>query len=72
LYSPHTKPWRYKLTAKHWKRIDPTLFRLPVCRRIHDEQSVCFHHTALMGTKADMDLILEAIRKIYDNADELR
>jgi len=25
-----------------------------------------------MGTKADMDLILEAIRKIYDNADELR
>jgi len=24
-----------------------------------------------MGTKADMDMILEAIRKIYDNADEL-
>ncbi len=72
LYSPHTKPWRHKLTAKHWKRIDPSRFRLPVCRRIHDEQSVCFHHTALMGTKADMDLILEAIRKIYDNADELR
>jgi L-glutamine:2-deoxy-scyllo-inosose/3-amino-2,3-dideoxy-scyllo-inosose aminotransferase len=72
LYAPHTKPWRYKLTARHWKRIDPTRFKLPVCRRIHDEQSVCFHHTALMGTKADMDLILEAIRKIYDNADELR
>jgi len=71
LYAPHTKPWRYKLTERHWKRIDPTRFKLPVCHRIHDEQSVCFHHTALMGTKADMDTILEAIRKIHDNADEL-
>jgi len=72
LYAPHTKPWRYKLTERHWKRIDPARFKLPVCHRIHDEQSVCLHHTALMGTKADMDSILEAIRKIHDNADELR
>jgi L-glutamine:2-deoxy-scyllo-inosose/3-amino-2,3-dideoxy-scyllo-inosose aminotransferase len=72
LYKPHTKPWRYKLTAEHWQQIDPTRFRLPVCHRIHDRQSVCFHHTVLMGTKADMDLMLEAIQKIYDNAGELR
>jgi L-glutamine:2-deoxy-scyllo-inosose/3-amino-2,3-dideoxy-scyllo-inosose aminotransferase len=71
LYAPHTKPWRYKLTKEHWKRIDPTRFHLPVCHRIHDEQSVCFHHSVLMGAKADMDLILEAIRKIYDNAGDL-
>jgi len=71
LYAPHTKPWRYKLTAKHWKQIDPSRFKLPVCRRIHDEESVCVHHTILMGTKADMDLILEAIQKIYDNAEDL-
>jgi L-glutamine:2-deoxy-scyllo-inosose/3-amino-2,3-dideoxy-scyllo-inosose aminotransferase len=72
LYTPHTKPRRYKLTAAHWRRIDPSRFKLPVCDRIHREQSVCFHHTVLMGAKADMDQIVEAIGKIYDNADELR
>jgi L-glutamine:2-deoxy-scyllo-inosose/3-amino-2,3-dideoxy-scyllo-inosose aminotransferase len=71
LYAPHTKPRRYKLTAKHWKQIDPRRFKLPVCRRIHDRESVCFHHTVLMGTQADMDLIVEAIGKIYDNAHDL-
>lgn len=70
LYTPHTKPWRYKLSEKHWKQIDPARFDLPFCHRIHDAESVCFHHTVLMGTKADMDLILEAIQKIYDNAEE--
>ncbi len=72
LYAPHTKPWRHKLTAEHWKRIDPARFDLPICHRIHEEESVCFHHTVLMGTKAGMDLVIEAIRKIYDNADELK
>jgi len=72
LYAPHTKPWRYKLTERHWKRIDPSRFKLPVCDLVHDEQSVCLHFTALMGTKTDMDLILEAIQKIYDSADELK
>jgi L-glutamine:2-deoxy-scyllo-inosose/3-amino-2,3-dideoxy-scyllo-inosose aminotransferase len=72
LYAPHTKPERYKLTTKHWKQIDPRRFKLPICRRIHDEESVCFHHTVLMGTRADMDQILEAIRKIYDHVDDLR
>jgi L-glutamine:2-deoxy-scyllo-inosose/3-amino-2,3-dideoxy-scyllo-inosose aminotransferase len=71
LYAPHTKPWRYKLTAKHWRQIDSSRFKLPVCRRIHEEESVCFHHTILMGAKADMDLICEAIQKIYDNAEDL-
>lgn len=71
LYTPHTKPWRYKLTEEHWKRIDPGRFKLPMCDRIHREESVCFHHKVLMGTKADMDQIVEAIRKIYDNAEDL-
>ncbi len=71
LYTPHTKPWRYKLTERHWKRIDPTRFDLPVCRRIYERESVCFHHKVLMGTKADVDQIVEAIRKIYDSAEDL-
>ncbi len=71
LYTPHTKPWRYKLNEKYWKEIDPVRFNLPVCHRIYQEESVCFHHSILMGTKADMDLIAKAIEKIYDNVHEL-
>jgi len=71
LYTPHTKPWRHKLSEKRWKEIDPARFNLPVCHRIYREESVCFHHSILMGTKADMDLIIKAIKKIYDNVQEL-
>ncbi|MBN2312688.1 MAG: DegT/DnrJ/EryC1/StrS family aminotransferase [Sedimentisphaerales bacterium] len=71
LYTPHTKPWRHKLSEEHWNQIDPTRFDLPVCHRIFSEESVCFHHTVLMGVKADMDLMVKAIEKIHDNVDEL-
>ena len=30
------------------------------------------HHKVLMGTKTDMDMIVNAIKKIYDSADELK
>lgn len=71
LYRPQTKPWRHKVTQDYFERLDPTRFDLPVCTRVYREESVCMHHNVLMGTKADMDLMLEAIQKIRDNADEL-
>ncbi|HUH48137.1 MAG TPA: DegT/DnrJ/EryC1/StrS family aminotransferase [Arenibacter sp.] len=71
LYVPHTKPARHKLTDSYWKEIDPKRFSLPVCERIFEEESVCVHHKVLMGTKADMDLIANAIKKIYTHAEEL-
>lgn len=71
LYAPHTKPSRYRLSEQQWRAIDPARFDLPVCRRIHQEESVCFHHTVLMGTKTDMDLIGQAIEKIRKHADEI-
>ncbi|MFV1977601.1 MAG: DegT/DnrJ/EryC1/StrS family aminotransferase [Candidatus Scalindua sp.] len=71
LYVPHTKPARHKLNEAYWKEIDPTRFSLPVCERIFKEESVCIHHKVLMGTKADMDLIATAIKKIYDSAEDL-
>jgi L-glutamine:2-deoxy-scyllo-inosose/3-amino-2,3-dideoxy-scyllo-inosose aminotransferase len=71
LYTPHTKPQRYKLSEEYWQAIDPAGFELPVCHRIYKEESVCFHHTVLMEPKADMDLIAKAIEKIYDNVEEL-
>lgn len=71
LYTPHTKPKRYKLSEEHWNQINPSRFDLPVCHRVFSEESVCFHHTVLMGAKADMDLVVKAIEKIYDHVDVL-
>ncbi len=71
LYVPLTKPSRHKLNDVYWKEIDPARFDLPVCDKIYKEESVCFHHKILLGSKADMDMLAEAIRKIYDNASEL-
>jgi len=71
LYVPLTKPFRYKLNDRQWKDIDPSRFDLTVCERIYEEESVCLHHKVLMGSREDMDSLAEAIKKIYDNADEL-
>jgi L-glutamine:2-deoxy-scyllo-inosose/3-amino-2,3-dideoxy-scyllo-inosose aminotransferase len=71
LYAPHTKPSRHKLSDKYWKEIDPLRFELPVCDTIYFEQSACIHHRILMGTKADMEEIASAIRKILDNSGSL-
>ena len=57
---------------KAQKEIGPVGFDLPVYLRIYSQESACFHHTVLMGTKTDMDLIVKAIEKIYDNAEELQ
>lgn len=71
LYNPLTKPARHKLNDKYWNDINPARFDLPVCDRIHFEESVCIHHKILMGKKADMEQIVTAIRKIYDNAEQI-
>ncbi len=71
LYVPHTKPARHKLNETYWAAIDPTRFKLPVCERIFEKESVCLHHKILLGTKADMDLIATAIQRIYKQAEEL-
>jgi L-glutamine:2-deoxy-scyllo-inosose/3-amino-2,3-dideoxy-scyllo-inosose aminotransferase len=68
LYVPLTKPSRHKLNDEYWKAIDPSRFDLPVCDRIHSEESACIHHKVLMGSRSDMDLIADAIKKVYDNA----
>lgn len=71
LYVPHTKPARHKLNKKYWEKIDPRRFRLPVCERIFREESICVHHKILMGSGSDMELIASAIRKIYNNTEQL-
>ncbi len=71
LYMPMTKPSRYRLNDKQWEEIDPSRFNLPVSTRIFNEESVCIHNKILLGNQNDMDSIIEAIKKIYDNVGEL-
>jgi L-glutamine:2-deoxy-scyllo-inosose/3-amino-2,3-dideoxy-scyllo-inosose aminotransferase len=71
LYVPLTKPSRHKLNEEYWSALDPARFELPVSTRIFEDESVCMHHKVLMGTKEDMDMIATAIKKIYDNAEEI-
>ena len=71
LYAPHTKPRRHHITEDYWQHIDPSRFELPVCRHAFQAESVCCHFNILMGPREDMDLIAEAIQKIYDHAEEI-
>ena len=71
LYAPQTKPWRHHITEEYWEQINPARFDLPVCQRVYKEESACFHFNVLMGSKKDMDMIVEAIEKIYENRYEL-
>lgn len=71
LYVPLTKPSRHNLNAEYWAAIDPSRFNLPVSDRIHYEESACIHHKILMGTRSDMDMVAEAIRKVAENTESL-
>lgn len=71
LYKPHTKR-RHKISSEYWRQINPKRFDLPVCKDAHERSGVAVIHTALLGTKGDMEDIAEAVAKIVGNLDELR
>ncbi len=70
LYRPRTKK-RYNLNQRHWRRINPARFKLQNCRRAFTIESVCMHHSVLMGARADAKQIADAVVKIRENAGEL-
>lgn len=70
LYRPLTKA-RYKLNPEYIVSIDPARFSLPVCKRAYACESVNLHHRVLLATRADMDEIVKAIRKIQRYCSEL-
>jgi len=70
LYSPLSKK-RYKISKEHTAAIDSSRFELPVSERIYNDTSVCAHHTLLLGTRSDLDIVAQAILKIKANAQEL-
>lgn len=71
LYKPQTKV-RHKLNAEYWKAINPKRFKLPVCEDAHKQSGVTVHHSLLMNSKKDMDLVAEAVKKVVDNIDAVR
>jgi dTDP-4-amino-4,6-dideoxygalactose transaminase len=66
LYNPRTKR-RYHLDQAHWQALDPARWVTPVASKAHAE-SVVFHHSALLGTRADMDAIAAAFAKVQRGA----
>ena len=45
--------------------------KLPVCEKACNEESIWFYQNLLIGERSDMDNIVEAIKKVKDNIDEL-
>ncbi|MBI3945485.1 MAG: DegT/DnrJ/EryC1/StrS family aminotransferase [Armatimonadetes bacterium] len=57
----------------HGEPVDYSQVRLPVSERLYETQALSLAHALFLGdTTEDMDLILEAIRKVRANVDELR
>lgn len=71
LYQPHSKRTHY-LSEEYWKAIDPKRFELPVIERLWREEAVNIDHCALLAEKSDMDRIVDAMKKVYKNLDELK
>lgn len=52
--------------------IDYTKVRCPEAERVHESEALDLTHRILLGPRENMDLILDALRKIRENVDELR
>jgi len=53
------------------KRIDYSKVHLPICEKACNEEGVWFTQNILLGTREDMDTIVEAVAKIRENVREL-
>ena len=56
----------------HTKRDDYRNVHCPEAERIYETEALSLSHAVFLGEKQDMDLILEAIRKVREHTDELR
>jgi dTDP-4-amino-4,6-dideoxygalactose transaminase len=54
------------------KPLDYTKVYCPEAERIYQTEALCISHPVFLGEREDMDLILEAIRKVRANTDELK
>lgn len=71
LYKPHTKR-RHQLSGAYWKAIDPKRFDLPVCTDAHTKSGVVTMHNLLLGSRKDMDDVVNAVAKVVENIESLK
>lgn len=58
--------WPAGIEAPDYSKVET-----PVAERILAEEGICLNHALFLGDKEDMDLMLDAIRKIRENVHEL-
>jgi len=54
------------------KEVDYMKTYCPTAERLFEKQALSITHRVFLGDESDMDLILDAIRKVRENVDELR
>jgi len=69
LYCPQTKR-RYRTSSAYWEKLNPRQFALPHAEQAYHESFV-FPHSILLGTRSDMDDIIEAMARVQSLADTL-
>jgi hypothetical protein len=52
--------------------LDYSKVSCPEAERVYAEEACSFPHAIFLGEVEDMDVILEAFRKLRENTDELR
>lgn len=70
LYQPHTKR-RYHLNDEHWEAIDPTRYDLPVVQKAYEDEAVVMAHSFLLADRGDIEMIADAVEKLYNYRGEL-
>jgi hypothetical protein len=54
------------------KEIDYSKVYCPEAERVYRDEACSFTHRIFLGEKEDMDLILDALRKLRENTNELK
>lgn len=70
LYQPASRR-RFQLNDEHLKRIDPSRFALPECRKAH-ERFLTLHHRLLLGGPDELRALQYALIKLVEHREELR
>ena len=68
----YQQPLFQSIHASHDKPIDYTQVHCPEAERIYQTEALSMSQRCFLGERVDMDLILEAIRKVRGHTDELR
>lgn len=70
LYRPHSKR-RHRIDDAYWEAIEPARYDLPVCRNAYEDEAVVIHHPFLLADRAHIDVVADAVEKLYNHRAEL-